>query len=78
MYCMFENADQRNWVHTFHYKYPNQTPTISYRNLPIKGAPHNKGAPLSLEEAISAKNHQNDHSFFNICPIFNPKPALES
>ena len=50
-----------------------------YHNLPIKGAPHNKGAPpLSLEEDNSARNHQNDHSFFNICPIFNPKPALES
>ncbi len=51
---------------------------MQYRNLPIKGAPHNKGAPLSLEEDNSAKNHRNDHCFFNICPIFNPKPALES
>ena len=43
-----------------------------YRNLPIKGA------LLSLEEDNSARNHQNGHSFFNICPIFYLKPALES
>ncbi len=55
------------------------TSNILYRNLPIKGAPpHNKDAPLSLEEDNSARNHQNDHSFFDFCPIFNPKPALES
>ncbi len=52
---------------------------LKYRNLPIKGAPpHNKGAPLSLEEDNGARNHQNDHSFFYICPILNPKPAFES
>ncbi len=49
-----------------------------YRNLLIKGAPHSKGAPLILEEVNSARNHQNDHSFFIICPIFIPKPVLES
>ncbi len=51
---------------------------ITYRNLPIKGAPHNKGAPHSLEEDNIVKNNQNDRSFLNNCPIFNPKPALES
>ncbi len=49
-----------------------------YRNLPIKGASPNKGAPYSLEEPSPILAYQNQHSFFNNCPIFNPKPPFES
>ncbi len=49
-----------------------------YRNLPIKGASPNKGAPYSLEGPSLIITDQNQHSFFNNCPIFNPKPPLES
>ncbi len=49
-----------------------------YRNLPIKGASPNKGAPYSLEEPSPILADQNQHSFFNNCPIFNPKPPFES
>ena len=52
--------------------------TIDYRILPIKGALPNKGAPHSLDEANSIINVQNTPSFLNNCPIFNPKPPLES
>ncbi len=53
--------------------------TISlYRILPIKGASPNKGAPHSLKEANSIINVQIARSFLNNCPIFNPKPPLES
>ena len=50
----------------------------NYRILPIKGALPNKGAPHSLEEANSTINVQNTCSFLHNCPIFNPKPPLES
>ncbi len=50
----------------------------TYRNLPIKRASPNKGAPYSLEEAKAIINGQNLRSFFNNCPIFNPKPPLKS
>ncbi len=49
-----------------------------YRILPIKGASPNKGAPYSLRETNTAIYHQNWRSFLNNCPIFNPKPPLES
>ena len=50
-----------------------------YPILPINGATRaNKGAPHSLEEAHSTINVQNTHSLLNSCPIFNPKPPLES
>ncbi len=48
-----------------------------YRNLPIKGASPNKGAPYSLEGPSLFIIDQNQHNFFNNCPIFNPKPPLE-
>ena len=35
-------------------------------------------APPSLEEPNAIINGQNRHSFSNNCPIFNPKPPLES
>ncbi len=44
-----------------------------YHNLPI-----NKGAPYSLEGTSLIINDKNRHSFFNNCPIFNPKLPLES
>ncbi len=49
-----------------------------YRILSTKSATPNKGALHSLEEANSIINVQNTHSFLNNCPIFNPKPPLES
>ena len=52
--------------------------STNYRILPIKGASPNKGALHSLEEAKSIISVQNRHSFLNNCPIFNPKPPLES
>ena len=51
---------------------------LDYRNMPIKGASLNKDAPYSLEEPNAIINGQNRHSFLNNCPIFNPKPPLES
>ncbi len=38
----------------------------------------NKGAPYSLAKAKSTKNDKSLHNFLNNCPIFNPKPPLES
>ncbi len=35
-------------------------------------------APPSLEEPNAVINGQNRYSFFNSCPVFNPKPPLES
>ena len=46
--------------------------------MPIKGAFLNKGAPYSLEEPSLIITDRSQHNFFNNCPIFNPKPALES
>ncbi len=43
-----------------------------YRNLPIKGTPY------SLEGPSLIITDQNSYSFFNNCPILNPKPSLES
>ena len=43
-----------------------------YRNIPIKGAPY------GLRKSKATKNGLNCHNFLNICPIFNPKPPLES
>ncbi len=57
---------------------PNTFKVYSYRILPIKGALPNKGAPYSLGEANSIIKVQNTCSFLNNCPIFNPKPPLES
>ncbi len=51
---------------------------VVYRILPIKGASPNKGAPHSLGKANFIINFKNTHSFFNNCPIFNPKPPFES
>ncbi len=50
----------------------------AYRNLPIKGASPNKGAPYSLEGPSLIITDQNQRSFFKNCPIFKPKRALES
>ena len=49
-----------------------------YRNLPIKGASPNKGAPYSLEGPSLIITDQNYYSFINNCSIFNPKLPLES
>ncbi len=49
-----------------------------YRILPIKGASPNKGARYGLKGAVLIRNHQNWCSSLNNCPIFNPKPPLES
>ncbi len=38
----------------------------SYRNLPIKGASTNKGAPYSLGELSLIIADQNKHSFFAV------------
>ena len=37
-----------------------------------------RAPPHSLEEANSTINVQNTCSFLHNCPIFNPKPPLES
>ena len=49
-----------------------------YRNMPIKGAPPNKGAPYGLGALYTVHGDQNRLNFLNIWPIFNPKPPLES
>ncbi len=49
-----------------------------YRIVPIKGASPNKGAPYGLGKAQTDKNYQNCPKIINNCPIFNPKPPLES
>ncbi len=51
---------------------------MAYRNLPIKCTSPNKGATYSVEEYSPIIADQNDHSFFNNCLIFNPKPPFES
>ena len=45
---------------------------ILYRIIPNKGAPH------SLPKTKSTKNDKSLYNSLNNCPIFNPKPPLES
>ena len=44
----------------------------------IVAPPPNKGAPYGLGKAKTDKNDQNCCKILNNCPIFNPKPPLES
>ena len=49
-----------------------------YRIAPIKGATPNKGTPYGLRRAQAVRKDQNRHSSLKNCPIFDPKPPLES
>ncbi len=51
---------------------------FSYRDMPIKGAPSNKGAPYGFRTHYTLHSDQNRLNFLNNRPIFNPKPPLES
>ncbi len=51
---------------------------MDYRILPNKHTPPNKRTPYSLTKSKVVIFHENDHSFLNNGPIFNPKPPLES
>ncbi len=49
-----------------------------YRIVPNCRALPNKDAPCGLRKAKTDENEQNCPKILNNCPIFNPKPLLES
>ena len=51
---------------------------MSYRIVPNSRALPNKGALYGLRKAKTDENEQNCPKILNNCPIFNPKPLLES
>ena len=50
----------------------------TYRIVPVKGASPHKGALYGLRKVQTDKSYHNCPKILNNCPIFNPKPPLES
>ena len=51
---------------------------VQYRDMPIKGAPPDKGASYGFRTHYTLHSDQNRLNFLNNWPIFIPKPPLES
>ncbi len=49
-----------------------------YRIIPNKGTTLIRAPPHSLAKTKSSENDKNLYSSLSNCPIFNPKPPLES
>ncbi len=50
---------------------------LTHRDMPIKGAPPNKGAPYGFRAHYTLHSDRNRLNFLNNWPIFIPKPPLE-